>query len=230
MIRGGPQHIPRPPGVRAGDLAPWASLPPPSRRGLRLDQVRDRLAALGSPRKPEVVVQGARAAAVLVALFEENGETRVILTRRTTTLPSHRGEVSFPGGKAHDGERLSSAALREAEEEIGLRPADLELVAELDHLATIASRFVLAPFVGVLERRPVLRPNPAEVDRVMDVAIAELLDEGVFREERWDVWEQDRPVFFFELEGDTVWGATARILYQLCSLVGGSTGPAPPGL
>jgi hypothetical protein len=93
------------------------------------------------------------------------------------------------------------------------------VAGELDHLATVASRFVLAPFVGVLAERPALTPNPDEVDRAFDVALAELLDDDVFREERWMILGEERPVFFFELVGDTVWGATARILYQLLALL-----------
>jgi 8-oxo-dGTP pyrophosphatase MutT (NUDIX family) len=189
------------------------------RTGIGLARVRQALDAKGPPRRPETVMPDASPAAVLVPLFEEDGETRVVLTRRTTTLPSHRGEVSFPGGKILVGEDLRVAALREAEEEIGLAPEAVEVVAELDHLATVASRFVLAPFAGLLIARPALTPNPDEVDRVFDVPLAELLQEGVFREERWEIFGEERAVFFFELVGDTVWGATARILYQLLALL-----------
>ena len=230
--RGGPQQIPRPPGVRPGEPPPWAKVPAADRIGIRLARVRTALGALGPPRRPELVLPGARSAAVLVPLFEEDGETRVVLTRRTTTLPSHRGEVSFPGGKVIEGEELRVAALREADEEIGLAPPTVEVVAELDHLATVASRFVLAPFVGVLTDRPVLRPNPHEVDRVFDVSLTELFEDDVFREERWEIFGEERPVFFFELFGDTVWGATARILYQLLTLIlfDGHAGPPPAAL
>jgi len=217
--RGGPQKIPRPPGARAGNPAPWAGLPVDARTAMGLAHVRRVLEGLGDPRRPEARLPGAVPAGVLVTLFEEEGETRVVLTRRTTTLPSHRGEVSFPGGKAHVGEDLRRAALREAEEEIGLSPDAVEIVAELDHLATVASRFVLAPFAGLLTARPALTPNPSEVDRAFDVTLAELLQDGVFREERWQIFDEERPVFFFELVGDTVWGATARILCQLLALI-----------
>ena len=230
--RGGRQDIPRPPGVRPGEPPPWAEVPAEARRGVPLARVRAALGALGPPRRPELVLPGARSAAVLVALFEEDGEARVVLTRRTTTLPSHHGEVSFPGGKVIEGEELLVAALREADEEIGLAPPSVEVLAELDHLATVASRFVVAPFVGFLADRPALRPNPHEVDRVFDVSLTELFQDDVFREERWEIWGEERPVFFFELFGDTVWGATARILYQLLTLVlfNGHAGPPPPAL
>jgi 8-oxo-dGTP pyrophosphatase MutT (NUDIX family) len=228
LRRSGRQHIPRPAGARPGQPAPWSALPDEARKGLHLAHVRAALAEVGPPQRPELVMPGARAAAVLVALFEEEGETRVLLTRRTTTLPSHRGEVAFPGGTVDDGEDACAAALREAHEEVGLSAAAVEIVAELDHLATVASRFVLAPFVGVLAQRPALSPNPREVDRVFDVSIAELLEDGTFREERWGIRGGDWPVFFFELAGDTVWGATARILHQLLSVVTGLSPPKEP--
>jgi 8-oxo-dGTP pyrophosphatase MutT (NUDIX family) len=217
--RGGPQKIPRPAGVRTGEPAPWAGVPAAARRGLTLERVRAALEGLGPPRRPELVVEGAVPAAVLVALFEERGEARVLLTRRTTTLPSHRGEVSFPGGKALAGEDLRVAALRETQEELGLSPEAVDVVGELDHLTTVASRFVLAPFAGVLAGRPHLTPNASEVDRAFDVALAELLEDDVFHEERWEIFDEERPVFFFDLVGDTVWGATARILHQLLALL-----------
>jgi 8-oxo-dGTP pyrophosphatase MutT (NUDIX family) len=158
---------------------------------------------------------------VLVPIFEDAGEARIILTKRPETMPSHRGEIAFPGGKLEaerDGS-LRDAALREAHEEIGLDPAGVEIVAELDSLTTVASRFVLTPFVGLLGARPALHPDPTEVVRVFDVAISELLGDGVYREERWDIPPDvgltagtDRAIHFFELAGETVWGATARIL------------------
>jgi 8-oxo-dGTP pyrophosphatase MutT (NUDIX family) len=136
-------------------------------------------------------------------------------------MPSHRGEIAFPGGKleAARDTSLRDAALREAQEEIGLDPSVVDVVAELDSLTTVAARFVLTPYVGLLPARPRLRPDPTEVVRVFDVTIAELLDDAVFREERWDVPPdlgvtpgRDRPIHFFELADETVWGATARIL------------------
>ena len=114
----------------------------------------------------------------------------------------------------------SAAALREATEEIGLDPASVDIVGELSPLATVGSRSSITPFVGVLPARPQLKANPDEVELVFDIALAELMDEGVFREERWR-WagSDDRPMYFFELPDDTIWGATARMLYELLELV-----------
>jgi 8-oxo-dGTP pyrophosphatase MutT (NUDIX family) len=182
--------------------------------------VRAAIATLPAPRRPEIPPT-ARAAAVLVPIFEEAGEARIILTKRPDTMPSHQGEIAFPGGKVEEGvdTDLPAAALREAHEEIGLDPGLVEVVAELDSLTTVAGRFVLTPIVGLIDGRPALRPDPTEVVAVFDVAISELLDDLAYREERWDLpgalgpeAGYDRAIHFFELPGETVWGATARIL------------------
>ena len=166
---------------------------------------------------------------MLIPLFEEDGEVRVILTRRAATLSAHQGEMSFPGGTIGPGEDELTAALREAEEEIGLPPTAVEVAGHLDRLVTVTTGFVLTPFVGVLARRPELDLRPDEVEEAYDVALSHLLDESVFREERWDRPVPDRPIYFFELEHDTVWGATARLLYGLLELVTSRTGPPAPG-
>jgi 8-oxo-dGTP pyrophosphatase MutT (NUDIX family) len=161
---------------------------------------------------------------VLVPLFEEAGETRVILTRRAAHLRSHTGQVAFPGGRLEPGEDAVAGALREAHEEIGLDPAEVEVLGELGSLMTVSSGSRITPFVGGLAGRPRLSPNPAEVARIFDVSLAELVTDEVYREERWDLpGQDDRPMHFFELEGETVWGATARILSELLELVMGTS-------
>lgn len=185
--------------------------------------MRARAATLPAATRPPAPAT-ARPAAVLVALFPggvgEDSEARLILTKRPDTMPSHQGEIAFPGGKKEDGDAdLRAAALREAHEEIALDPGLVDVVGELDSLTTVAGRFVLTPFVGLLPQRPELAPDPTEVVRVFDVPLSELLDDDVFREERWDIPEGygvtpgvDRSIHFFEVADETVWGATARIL------------------
>jgi 8-oxo-dGTP pyrophosphatase MutT (NUDIX family) len=217
--RGGLQRIPRPVDAREGGPPPWARLTPEERR-FTVTDVRAACATLPSPRRP-TAPSTARPAAVLMAVFDEADEARVILTKRPETMPSHQGEIAFPGGKLEErvDAALRDAALREAHEEIGLDPASVELLAELDSLTTVAGRFLLTPFVGALAARPALVPHAQEVVSVFDVSISELLDDDAYREERWDIPAElgpeagmDRPIHFFELPGETVWGATARIL------------------
>jgi 8-oxo-dGTP pyrophosphatase MutT (NUDIX family) len=231
--RGGRQRIPRPPTARPGGPPPWAHLPP-ERRRLSLATVRDRLVTLPPARRPGLVAPGSHPAGVLVPLHEAGGEARVILTKRPETMPSHQGEIAFPGGRVqpHVDGAVVDAALRETEEEIGLPRELIEVAAELDTLATVASRFTVTPFVGLLAPGPVLHPDPREVVRVLDVALSELLDDAVYREERWELTSGPPPpgwgpgphrtIHFFELEGETVWGATARILADLLTHLTGT--------
>jgi 8-oxo-dGTP pyrophosphatase MutT (NUDIX family) len=222
--RGGDQIIPRPLNARPGRDAPWAELPAERRRP-RLDDVRRALALAGPPMRSERESMPGidRASAVLAALYEDEGELFVVLTRRTWELRAHSGEVSFPGGRQDDGEDLWSTALREAQEEIALDAAGIERLGELDHLATITSRSFIVPYVAALPGRPDTTANPSEVSAVLHVPVHELLDPAIFREERWTFpWAEDRPIFFFELVGDTVWGATGAMLRQLLGLATGT--------
>jgi 8-oxo-dGTP pyrophosphatase MutT (NUDIX family) len=238
--------VPRPPDHRAGSAAPWAALSAGDRRSITLDRVRAGVGASrteppadADPRAWSLagrVVEG-EPAAVLVALFEEDGEARVILTVRSDRLRSHQGEVAFPGGRLDDGEGVVAGALREAFEEVDLAPQLVTVVGELTPMPTLASNTVMTPVVATLDARPGLVPNPGEVERVFDVALSELAADGVFHEEWWPaprrpasagLPEGEFPVWFFELAGETVWGATARTLVELICWVLGVV--APPSL
>ncbi|HVF73501.1 MAG TPA: CoA pyrophosphatase [Acidimicrobiales bacterium] len=197
-----------------------------------MERVRAALRTVGPSEPTEQLPYRAASAAVLIPLFEEDGETRVVLTRRSPALRSHTHQVSFPGGRLDEDEGPLAAALREASEEVGLDPADVEILGQLTPLATLSKGAHITPFVGVLEGRPVLRPNPAEVEHAFDIALVELLDESVYGEELWEMPGMgERPMHFFTLPHDIVWGATARILYELLELVAltGRTGPRPAG-
>ena len=248
--RGGDQKIPRPYNARPGGPAPWADLPPDRRRPT-VAEVRAALAPLGpAQRSARELIDGpprsGRPSAVLAPLYDApvgsgfagNGSggrapgvdgseplAHVVLTRRTWGLRTHQGEVSFPGGRVEPGESPVDGACREAQEEIGLDPASVEIIGELDHLATVSSGSFIVPYVGVLPGRPETVPSPAEVEAVLHVPLAELLDPAIFREEIWTFpGGRVQPITFFELVGDTVWGATASLLRQLLGIVTGTLG------
>jgi 8-oxo-dGTP pyrophosphatase MutT (NUDIX family) len=175
------------------------------------------LAASPPGADPVSLVTGSVPSAVLVPLVELRGETHLLFIKRPETMPTHKGEIAFPGGKSDPAvdPDLLATALRETREEIGLDPGSVEVVARLGGVATAASRFTITPYVGFLEQPPALAPNPGEVVRVLEVPLAELLDAAHYHEERWDGFQRDMSVYFFELVDETVWGATARILTDL---------------
>lgn len=234
--------IPRPPRARAGSPAPWAALRVDERRPISLDRVRTALAhdhsgdgGSAEPWRPvDGNLRGGRPAAVLVPLFEEEGEARVVLTVRSDRLRFHQGEVAFPGGRLDGDEGVVDGALREAAEEVGLDPGSVTVVAQLTAMPTLSSDTVMTPVVATLAARPSLTANPGEVDRVFDVALSRLVADDVFHEEWWSVPgragvggvpDGEFPVWFFEVEGETVWGATARTLVELLCVI---LGVAPP--
>lgn len=196
---------------------------PASQRSPSLADVRDALGHDRRPRRSGLEGTEVRASAVLAPLYEHEGETYVVLTRRAQHLRAHRGEVSFPGGGQDPSDAdLWATALREADEEIGLDPSSVSRIGELDHLQTVTSRSFIVPFVGEVAARPMLVPSPEEVELILHVPLRELLADGVYREERWGLAPLDRPIIFFELLGDTVWGATAAMLRNLLAIVTGT--------
>ncbi len=127
--------------------------------------------------------------------------------------------MSFPGG-GHDVADADhwATALREAHEEIGLDPALPTRLGELDRWMTVGSHSWIHTYVAELTDIPELVPDPSEVELILHVPLADLLAEGVFSEELWPIDGNVRTVTFFELAGDTVWGATAAMLRQLLCL------------
>ncbi len=221
-VRGGAQEIPRPADARPGGPPPWASLSPEHRRVTAADVARS-VRRLGAPTPiAGGAPPGARPSAVLIPIYDDGDGGVVVMTRRARHLRSHKGEVSFPGGRQEPGETPLEAALRESEEETGLAPDEVEIVGDLDPLATFSSHSLIVPYVGLLAKRPDLVAHEAEVEAILHVPLAELLHDDAFREEQWRFAEGYHPLYFFEIVGDTIWGATARILHQLLSLATGT--------
>ncbi len=219
--RGGRQRIPRPPSARPGGPAPWAHLGPDDRR-VDLGRLRRAFDDAGPAVRSEREGLVGRGAAVLAPIYEHGGEAHVVLTRRSATLRAHGGEVAFPGGGQDVGESLAETARREAYEEVGMDPSSVDIIGELDHLSTVTSGSFIVPYVGLLPGRPALEASPDEVEAVLHVPLAEVLDPDVFHEELWHLFGRERSIYFFELEGDTVWGATAAMLRQLLGLATGT--------
>ena len=169
--------------------------------------------------RPELLPEGGlRRAAVLVPLFEHGGAAHVLLTRRRPDLTRHAGQVSFPGGHIEEGEDALSAALRESREEIGLEPAEVDVLGRLDETLVLATGFRLTPWVGIVPYPYRYVPQPAEVEAILYVPVAALRAPGVHRTEEREAYGDRHLVHFYELPTVTVWGATARVLHQLFTL------------
>ena len=211
LQRGGPQRIPRPDNWTPGNPAPWLHA-----TDVDLDTLERRLLTRTSGYQLTGAPPPKRHTAVLIALYSDP-EPTVVLTRRTQQMRAHSGEVSFPGGGQDPGESLWDTACREAREEIQLDTTLARRIGELDHLTTVSSQARIVPYVARLSQPPSMTANPDEVDEILLVSLSELLLPEVYREERWQ-WpgsNQQRPIYFFDLFGDTVWGATANLLRQL---------------
>lgn len=172
---------------------------------------------------------------MLVLLADGARGAEVLLTRRSMTVSSHRGDVCFPGGRLDPGEDSLTAALREAHEEVGLDPQLVTVVGELFSIGTYVSRSWIVPIVGHVAEPFDLQATTSEVDRVFWVPLHDLTQPGIFREEIWPTVSleetvRERPIFFFDLPGETVWGATARMLHQLLRVAHRIEGDEPPAL
>lgn len=158
------------------------------------------------------------AAAVLIPVFEREGEPGVVLTRRTDTVRRHKGEISFPGGVQDRGDAdLLSTALREAQEEIGLDPEAVRVVGELDDIPTFVTGYLVSPFVGIVPQSYPWRPRAEEVAEVLELPVRELA--RVERLEEWVRGGVTIPMYVYEIGEARIWGATARILWQFLSVV-----------
>jgi mutator protein MutT len=208
---GGAQYIPRPAAWTPGDATPPAAHP----LALSVADIADALSDSQPGRPLAPAFPDARLSAVLVALADGEHGAEVLLTRRSMDLRHHRGEVSFPGGRVDPGETPIEAARREATEEVALDPTLVEVVGELEHLNTAVSRSYIVPVVGRLAAPVALRPSSPEVERVFWLPLAELVRPDTYRSERWGRAPTDRLLHFFELDDETIWGATATMLVDL---------------
>lgn len=155
-----------------------------------------------------------RPAAVLVPIVHGD-EPGALLTRRAATLAAHAGQVAFPGGRIDPGDASpEAAALREAEEEIGLAPSQVELAGRLPAYFT-GTGFCITPVIGLLPAGLVLSANPAEVETIFTLPLATLLDPAAPERRSRDYRGRQRHFWVWPHDDHYIWGATAAILRHL---------------
>ena len=152
--------------------------------------------------------------AVLILLYEENGVICFTLTERTQTVEHHRGQISLPGGAREADEKLSSTAIRETQEEIGIYAYDVDLIGALSPLFVPVTGFIINPFVGIINENFDPQPAPEEVETVISVHVNELLNDDNELQEKRNLRGYDVNIPYFLLSGHKVWGATAMILSE----------------
>ena len=185
-----------------------------------LETLRKRVEAALADRRRRVVDSESLIPSAVLLLLTNRTEPHVLFAKRTERVAHHKGQYSFPGGivETWDGSRLETA-LREAQEEIGLPPDAVEILGTLDDTETRATQFVITPFVGLIRGPVSYTPDGKEIERVLEVPLAALLDPSNFRVEMWERDDHTSPVYFYDYGGETIWGATARILKQFLDLV-----------
>ncbi len=186
--------------------------------GHRMPEIWDSLTDLPPVAHPE-----AARAAVLVPLYQDaEGTVRVVMTKRPDDMPTHPGDVVFPGGYMNDGEDPVQAALREASEEVGIPLAAVEVIGGLTPISARRIGTLIVPVVARITRPAELRPDPREVDAVLEPALDELLDETRWRTADWD----GHSLWFFEFPEGTLWGATAFMMRELLGIIRQGAGSA----
>jgi 8-oxo-dGTP pyrophosphatase MutT (NUDIX family) len=180
---------------------------------------RERLAA----RQRRVVVGGPLVKAAVLVPIVDRGEPFLVFAKRTDRVGTHRGQISFPGGRVDPTDAgFLEAALRESEEEIGLPRAVVEPLGVLDDTETVATQFIITPFVGFVREPVAWQPDGHEIDKVIEVPLAALRDRANLRIEYRERGGVLHEVLFWDYEGETIWGATARILKQYLDVLEGA--------
>ena len=158
-------------------------------------------------------------AAVLVPLFQKDGNCHLLFTKRSEEVKYHKGEISFPGGVVDEEDsELISTALREADEEIGLKESDVQIIGVLDDIVTI-TEFIVTPIVGLFPYPYPFKISEAEIAELIEVPLASLLDEDCFSEREILRGSRKEVVYAYQYGKHTIWGATARILKQFLDLI-----------
>ena len=170
--------------------------------------------------QPGVIPDSVRPAAALALIYQDTeGRLRLPLTLRTSTLPHHAGQISLPGGAVDPGETIEEAALREAQEEIGVNPSRVRVLGRLSPVHVLVSNFGLNPVLAVSDARPDFSAHAPEVERIIEIDVEKVCDASCLE---MGVRLRDGKTVnypYFNLDEVQVWGATAMVLAELGELL-----------
>lgn len=156
----------------------------------------------------------------MILLYEREGQVCFPLIKRPDYTGAHSGQVSLPGGKAEAGETIIETALREGEEEIGIRPGQVEVIGQLSEFFVVPSNFLVTPVIAWAKEPIDLTPDPREVARILRGELRHLMaPEAVQTKDILAAQQFTMRAPHFEIEGEVVWGATAMMLNEFRTLL-----------
>lgn len=159
-------------------------------------------------------------AAVLMPYFIKDGREHLLLTVRSQKVAEHKGQIAFPGGHVEPGEPLLDCALREAKEEVNIDPDDVKILGSIDDIVTVTS-YRVTPFLGQIPYPYEFIKSDYEIDEIIEVPIAPLLDEKNITKNMIASTTGEFAVYYFQWGDYVIWGATGRILANLLNLLYG---------
>jgi 8-oxo-dGTP pyrophosphatase MutT (NUDIX family) len=158
-------------------------------------------------------------AGVLPLLYPREGELHLSFIRRTSSVLHHKDQIGFPGGQVEKGETYERAALREAEEELGIPAERVKILGALTPLYIPPSNYCIYPFVGLISEPPAFKPFPEEVAEIIEIPLSRLMDQSIVRRETWMLDRGPVEVPFYALGSHKIWGATAMVLAEFLELL-----------
>ena len=181
-------------------------------------EMKEKLKQILAQREKQHIVDPDRvSAAVLVPIYEKDGQYHILFIKRTEWVEKHKGEISFPGGgyEDHDGTLLNTA-LRESAEEINLKPDDVEILGELDDEVSVKTNYIITPFLAFIPWPYELKVDGKETEAIIEAPIPALMDIGYSRQESID--SETVTVYYYNYQGRVIWGATARVLTKFLDI------------
>lgn len=158
---------------------------------------------------------------VLILVYPYNNEPSVVFMKRVTDNTPHSGQISFPGGRFEPGDKsLQVTALRETEEELGIPASGIEIIGHLTPLEIQVSNMEVRPFVGVSYNKPHFKPNPEEVDYLIEVNLKDLLNPGIIQKKIGLIRGTEIEIPYYNIRNNHVWGATAMIISEFLDILG----------